>query len=177
MTVSHHVYNQNRPRLMICAAAIMLTAGSAVQADSIVKVPRESGALHQEFKNLLNQQISQFDEGVGRIHLKGKAGVRDCEANFFTNEETTFVTLNVDNQRFYDEFYIDHPSQSFRNILFQNLIMNDEGVVLQVVRRDGGYSITTDGDRLVLSAKNDQGNESSCEFNLTQAALFDGEME
>lgn len=146
-------------------------------AESVVRVPRESGALHQEFKNLLNQQISQFNRGIGRINLIGRAGQRQCEANFFTNEETTFVTLSVDNQRFYEEFYIDHPSQSFRNILFQNLILNDDGVVLQVVRRDGGYSITTDGDRLMLSAKNERGIESSCEFNLTQAALFEGEME
>lgn len=162
---------------LFTASITLFAVAGTTQAESIVKVPRESGALHQEFKNLLNQQISQFETGVGRINLQGKAGSRACEANFYTNQETTFVSMNVGDQRFYEEFYIDHPSQSFRNILFQNLILNDEGVVLQVVRRDGGYSITTDGEKLVLSAKNDQGDESRCEFSLTQAALYDGEME
>ena len=41
---------------------------------TIVKVPRENGAVHQEFKNLLNETLSKFRSGVGRVELVGKAG-------------------------------------------------------------------------------------------------------
>lgn len=158
-------------------AASCLVLSIPVMAENIVKVPRENGALHQEFKNLLNDYISKFDSGVGRIHLSGKSGSDSCEVDFYTNDDTTFVTLNVDKGGFYNEFYIDHPTQSFRKILFQNLIMRDDGVELKVVRRDGGYSILTDGEKLVLASKSEQGKDSSCEFKLTHAALYNGETE
>src|SRR5690606_16289269 len=95
----------------------LLVAAPAMADSTIVKVPRENGAVHQEFKNLLNDTISKFRSGVGRIELKGQAGKETCSANFYTTQETTFVTLEVDNGEFYTEFYIDHPHQSFKKIL------------------------------------------------------------
>lgn len=155
-----------------------IAASSVAMADStIVKVPRENGAVHQEFKNLLNETISKFRSGVGRIEMKGSAGNDTCSANFYTTEETTFVTLDVDNGQFYTEFYIDHPHQSFKKILFQNLIMNDENVELKVVERDGGYSIITDGNTLTMSSKAGQQQSPNCQFALAKAMLHEGETE
>lgn len=156
--------------------ALLVTA-PAMADSTIVKVPRENGAVHQEFKNLLNDTISKFRSGVGRIELKGQAGKETCSANFYTTEETTFVTLEVDNGQFYTEFYIDHPHQSFKKILFQNLIMNDENVELKVVERDGGYSIITDGSSLTMSSKSGQQQSPNCQFALAQAKLHEGETE
>ncbi|PJF37926.1 MAG: hypothetical protein CUN55_19600, partial [Phototrophicales bacterium] len=76
--------------------SMLLAAVPTAQGDEIVKVPRENGALHQEFKNMLKRYISQFNSGVGRISLSGKSGSDRCEANFYTNNETTFVTLEVE---------------------------------------------------------------------------------
>lgn len=157
--------------------ALCCFASQTVLADNIIKVPRESGAVHSEFKTLLSDYISEFKSGVGRIALKGNAGNDQCKVDFYTNESTTFVTVNVDDGDYYNEFYIDHPTQSFRKILFQNLIMREDGVELKVVKRDGGYSIITDGKQLTLSTKTDAGEDSTCTFSLAQANYFEGETE
>lgn len=154
-------------------------ASSSVIADStVVKVPRENGALHQEFKNMLNDTLSQFRTGVGRVELVGKARNKGtCNANFYTTGETTFVTMAVADGDFYNEFYIDHPHQSFKKILFQNLIMNDKNVELKVVQRDGGYSIVTDGKNLTLTSKAHGVDSPTCQFSLAKATLHEGETE
>lgn len=161
----------------ISLLAAVLVSSVATAESTIVKVPRENGAVHQEFKNLLNETISRFRSGVGRIEMKGSAGQEACAANFYTTNETTFVTLDVDNGQYYTEFYIDHPHQSFKKILFQNLIMNDENVELKVVERDGGYSIITDGKSLVMSSKSGVQQSPDCQFSLAQASLYEGETE
>ena len=155
----------------------ILVSSVAMAENTIVKVPRENGAVHQEFKNLLNDTISRFRSGVGRIEMKGVAGKETCSANFYTTNETTFVTLDVDNGQYYTEFYIDHPHQSFKKILFQNLIMSDENVELKVVERDGGYSIITDGSTLTMSSKSGQQQSPNCQFSLASASLHEGETE
>lgn len=156
----------------------IFTSGLAFADNTIVKVPRENGAVHQEFKSLLNDTLSKFRSGVGRVELTGTSS-RDqsCSANFYTTEETTFVTLNVNNNAYYNEFYIDHPHQSFKKVLFQNLIMNDDNVELKVVQRDGGYSIVTDGKNLKLTSKNGSDSSPTCQFSLAQATLHEGETE
>jgi len=156
-----------------------LSAVTPVLADStIVKVPRENGAVHQEFKNLLNDTISKFRSGVGRVELIGKASNnKACEANFYSNGDTTFVTMNVDSANFYNEFYIDHPHQSFKKVLFQNLIMKDDNVELKVVERDSSYSIVTDGSNLQLTSKDRNSESPTCQFSLAKAHLFEGETE
>lgn len=166
--------------MIIGIGFLTLSATSSyVLADStIVKVPRENGAVHEEFKNLLNDTISQFRSGVGRVALEGKAdNNKSCEANFYTNGDTTFVTMNVGNNDFYNEFYIDHPHQSFKKVLFQNLIMKDDNVELKVVERDGSYSIITDGSQLTLSSKDQKEESPICQFSLAKAQLFEGETE
>ena len=157
--------------------AAVLTSSVALADSTIVKVPRENGAVNQEFKNLLNETISKFRSGVGRIEMKGSAGKDTCSANFYTTNETTFVTLDVDDGQYYTEFYIDHPHQSFKQILFQNLIMSDDNVELKVVERDGGYSIITDGSTLTMSSKTGQQQSPACQFSLAKATLHEGETE
>ena len=153
-----------------------LVSANTLADSTVVKVPRENGAVHQEFKNMLNETLSQFRSGVGRVEFNGKSSNnRTCNANFYTNGETTFVTMMVEEGAFYNEFYIDHPHQSFKKVLFQNLIMDDNNVELKVVQRDGGYSIVTDGKELKLSSKSRQGESPTFTFSLAQATLHEGE--
>ena len=161
----------------ITSAFLAITMNAPAFAENVIKVPRERGAVHQEFKNLLSDYIKAFESGVGRIELQGKDGGDECRVDFYTNEDTTFVTVNVDNGDFYNEFYIDHPTQSFRQVLFQNLTMRDDGVELEVIKRDGGYSILTDGKILKLTTKADSGKDSTCIFNMASASFFEGETE
>jgi len=105
-----------------------LSVSSSAIAETVVNIPRENGALLQEFKNLLHEQISQFEEGTGKIELLGTSNKKRCIANFYTNEDSTFLTIEVPANKAYKEFYIDHPTQSFKPILFQKLILSDDGV-------------------------------------------------
>lgn len=163
--------------LSMALLASLLGAGLA-RAETVIKIPRENGAVHQEFRNLLAEKIKHFRNGVGRMELLGNASGGRCVANFYTNTDTTFVTVDIGKGSYYTEFYIDHPTQSFRNVLFQNLTLNDEGTELKVVKRDGDYAIQTDGQRLVLSTRAPQAKEAtSCTFDLNTAKLYDGETE
>lgn len=156
----------------------LLLLSLPLHAETVIKIPRENGAVHQEFRNLLADKIRQFKSGIGRMEMLGNADGTRCIANFYTNLDTTFVTLDVDNGEYYNEFYIDHPTQSFRTVLFQNLTLNDEGTELKVVKRDGDYAIQTDGQRLVVSARDPKDREAtSCTFDLSTARLFEGETE
>lgn len=147
-------------------------------AETVIKIPRENGAVHQEFRNLLADKIKLFKSGVGRMEMLGNADGGRCVANFYTNTDTTFVTVDVDKGVYYTEFYIDHPTQSFRTVLFQNLTLNDEGTELKVVKRDGDYAVQTDGQRLVLSTRDPKDRDpTSCIFDLSTARLYDGETE
>jgi len=158
--------------------AALLACSNALADSTVIKVPRENGAVHQEFKNMLNDTLSKFRSGVGRVELVGKARNNStCNANFYTTGETTFVTMAAEDGDFYNEFYIDHPHQSFKKILFQNLIMSDNNVELKVVQRDGGYSITTDGKTLTLTSKNHGSDSPTCQFSLAKAQLHEGETE
>lgn len=166
-----------RLSLRLCACALTLLP-LAAQAETVIKIPRENGAVHQEFRNLLADKIRQFKTGVGRLEMVGNADGGRCVANFYTNTDTTFVTVDVDKGEYYTEFYIDHPTQSFRTVLFQNLTLNEEGTELKVVKRDGDYTIQTDGQRLVLSTRGPKDREATaCTFDLNSARLFEGETE
>lgn len=151
-----------------------------VKADTVVNIPRENGALHQEFKNLLHEQIAQFENGIGRIELKGNSsGDKRCIANFYTNEESTFLTIDVPKSNAYKEFYIDHPTQSFKPILFQKLILSDNGIEIKVVKRRFTFSIKSNGQTLAISTKSKSKKDKSpsCSFDLVNIKLYEGETE
>ena len=57
------------PLTLLFIPIVGLSVSSNVIAETVVNIPRENGALLQEFKNLLHEQISQFEGGIGRIEL------------------------------------------------------------------------------------------------------------
>ena len=164
-------------KALILVPALAFQWTSAVLADEVVKVPRESGAVHAEFKRLLGNYLKRFDSGVGRMALTGRSGNDECLVNFYTNPKTTFVTMNVDDGDFYSEFYIDHPTQSFRNILFQNVTTRPDGVELKVTERNGGYAILTKGNMLTVTTEGNGSKSSACQFDLAKAAFYKGQTE
>jgi len=152
---------------------------ASVTAETVVNIPRENGALLQEFKNLLREQISQFDNGIGRIELEGNSGKKKCIANFYTNEDSTFLTIEVPSKKSYKEFYIDHPTQSFKPILFQKLILSDSGTEIKVVKRRFTFSIKSNGQTLTITTKSKSKRDKSptCTFELVDINLYEGETE
>lgn len=162
----------------LSASLLFSCFSSGIAYAETQSLPRKSGAVHDQFKTMLKQQIQQFKRGVGRIAVEGKSNRKDtCSLNLYTNKQTTFVAMEIENQRFYDEFYIDHPSQSFRPILFQNLEKNGAVSTLSVIKKGGSYSITAADHSLTISSKNGQGNSTSCTFDLKSASYFEGETE
>ena len=142
-----------------------LCLSTLVFAEDIRKIPRENGAVHKEFRILIDDYVKKFKTGIGRIALEGGD---DCKVDFYTNKETTFVTINIDEGDFYNEFYIDHPTQSFRKILFQNLITHDNGQELKVVKRDEGYSIIREGQSVTLACII---NKQECRFEIEALSI------
>lgn len=167
-------------RLLLLVLFVGLSISQFSVAETVVNIPRENGALHQEFKNLLHEQISQFENGIGRIELLGKSEKKkDCVANFYTHEDSTFLSIDVSADNMYREFYIDHPTQSFKPILFQKLILSDDGVEIKVVKRRFTFSIKSDGETLAIHTKSRSKKDKtpSCRFNLTEINLYEGETE
>ncbi len=161
------------------AAIIMsLTLTVPSFAADVIRIARENGAVHREFRNMLADVLGRFPTGVGRAQLTGRAGSETCVANLFTNTDTTFVTLNVGDREGYTEFYVDHPTQSFKSVLFQTLTETAGGKELKVVTREYEYSVKLEDERLSLQAR--QGKTDAplaCSFDLASARLFEGETE
>jgi len=166
-------------RLLLLIPLIGLSLSQTSFAETVVNIPRENGALHQEFKNLMHEQISQFENGIGRINLPGKSGNKDCTANFYTHEDSTFLSIDIRANDTYKEFYIDHPTQSFKPILFQKLILSDDGVEIKVVKRRFTFSIKSNGETLTIHTKSKSKKDKtpSCTFQLVDVKLFEGETE
>jgi len=147
-------------------------------AEDVTRIPRENGAVHQEFRRLLADVLGRFRSGVGRAELSGSAGSEPCVVNLFTNHDTTFVTVNVGDRSDYTEFYVDHPAETFKSVLFQTLTDGDSGRELKVVAREREYAFLVDDDRMTLATRS--GNTRpwvTCSFDLTSARLYEGQTE
>ena len=159
--------------------ALLLAAllPASVMADEVIRISRENGAVHREFRNMLADVLGRFPSGVGRAELAGSAGSDSCLLNLFTNTDTTFVTLNVGDRLQYTEFYIDHPTQSFKSVLFQTVTLDDDGRELKVVTRELEYSVRVEGERLTLGTRAGKKPAVTCSFDMTSARLHEGETE
>lgn len=158
--------------------AVTLLALPAISEAKRSKIPRQAGAVHSEFKKLIDDIILQFDDGVGRVELVGSSSFTNrCYADLYISEETTYVTLKADANGFYEEFYIDHPKQSFSTILFQNVTTKGEVVSIRVDEKNGGYSIEREEDTLKINRRVDKKKSPACKFSLKKAKLYSGETE
>ncbi|MBL4866450.1 MAG: hypothetical protein JKY67_08750 [Pseudomonadales bacterium] len=152
--------------------------GLVLGGDSnIIQIERRNGALHQEFVQLIQEQVKLLESGSGRITLTGGSGFRICTADLYISEQTTFVSLNVDSLGYVDEFYIDHPSETFKSILFQNKINAKDSTELNVDRRNGGFTIKLENNSLVIQSRKKTSKSPECRFLLSKAHYFDGETE
>ena len=159
-----------------CAISLVALPGLA-NGEDIQKVPRENGAVHQEFRTILQSTLEQFRSGVGRVEIPGKSEDNNaCLVNLYTTQETTFVTLDLSQDGFYNEFYIDHPRENLNKILFQNVIRDNKKTALNVVQRNASYKIESDGKELWVTSSTATSTHS-CKFKLSQAQWFEGETE
>ena len=167
-------YSWATPLLLICSLTLVTESAFAKRN----KIPRHAGAVHNEFKKLIDDLILQFDDGVGRVELVGSSSFTNrCYADLFISEETTYVTLKADANKFYEEFYIDHPKQSFSNILFQNVTTKGPQIAIRVDEKNGGYAIEREEDVLKIHRRVGKKKSPACKFPLKKAKLYSGETE
>jgi hypothetical protein len=160
--------------------ALILAASVPVPslADEVIRIPRENGAVHREFRQLLAEVLGRFQTGVGRAELSGSGGAEPCVVNFFTNKDTTFVTVNVGYRTQYTEFYIDHPTESFKSVLFQSLTVGEKGRELKVVTRELEYSVQVEDDLMTLKTRAGKTRPVvTCSFELASVRLYEGQTE
>lgn len=158
---------------------VSLLINGAYAGETKSKIARKSGEAHAVFLTLLKDVVEKLDNGVGRVSMEGSAGFgKSCKADFFISAETTYIVLATSDNNLFDEFYVDHPKQSFSNILFQSFIKNGKKETLRIDEKNGGgYSITRKGDKLSIIRMKDKNEFPECRFSLSDAKVFPGETE
>lgn len=157
---------------------ITLLISGAHAGEKKTTIARKSGEVHSVFLKLLGDITGRLDSGVGRVTMEGSAGFgKSCKADLFVSKETTYIVLTNSDNNIFDEFYVDHPKQSFSNILFQSLIKDGKRETLRVDEKDGGYSVSKKGDKLSIGRWKRKKEFPECRFDLSDAKVFPGETE
>ncbi len=155
--------------------AMLIGFSSVVQAERI-RLDRKHGAVNSALQGMLAAQIKFFSGGVGKIELGRSGGKKDCTLDLFVSPNTVYVVLDSKKSRTHTEFYVDHPKDSFKSVLFQALVKQGDKVELSVDKKTGSYKFIVKGNDLTAEVKS-QGKTSSCSFDLEKAVLLSGETE
>jgi len=154
----------------------LLTTAVVVHSERI-RLDRKHGEVNTAFQGMLSKQISMFKDGVGKIDLGRDANSKGlCVADMFVSPDTVYVVVESLKNKVRAEFYVDHPDDSFKDILFQALVKQDNLTELSVDKKTGGYKFTNKGEVLTVEVKQ-QGNIIECEFDLGKSVLLSGETE
>ncbi|MBV1882553.1 MAG: hypothetical protein KUG82_13025 [Pseudomonadales bacterium] len=145
--------------------------------DNIIQIDRKNGEVHKEFIKLIEDQVAQLQDRSGRIALVGGSGIRNCTASLYISKQTTFVSLNINSLGYVDEFYIDHPSETFKTILFQNRITKNGSTAINVDHKDGGYTVKLENKTLVIQSRKQTSKSPACRFPFSRASYFNDESE
>lgn len=186
-----HNKNPLLTKLMLLFGVAMIGASAGALAKSAVtakiealseqgqreKIPRQAGAVQEEFKSMLNDVRKQFKSGIGRIELVGVANTSSCHADLYLGDNSSYIALYSDDLAYSEEFYLDHPVQAFKDVLFQYRVTLKESVSLVVNKKHGQYLITRQGDMLTVLVDSKGLESPECRFKLSDARVYDGETE
>lgn len=142
-----------------------------------IRLDRESGVVNKALQEMLSEQIANLNGGVGKLAfgLNAEAG-GDCSADLFVSPDTVYAVVEMKKAKSRTEFYVDHPYDSFKDILFQALVKQGEQTELSVDKKSSGYKFIKKGNNLDIVIK--QGGDSvECKFNLAKAELVSGATE
>jgi len=157
-----------------CVLSLSLPNAQAETREAIV---RQAGALHRVWMMMIDDIVAQrLPSGVGRIAMLGRAGRRDCDVNLYVNTQTTYVVLIVGTE-YREEFYIDHPSQGFKAVLFQDRIVDGRRTAIEVEHQRRAYRIARDHKTLTVFSRRGEYAGSVCRFDVAEAQYYDGETE
>lgn len=158
--------------MTLSALVILSTVASAER----IRLDRKHGEVNGAFQKILSTQISKFPNGVGKIEL-GRSGEKsDCAVDLFVSPETAFTVFSSKKEKIYSEFYVDHPHASFKDVLFQALVIQGEQSTLSVDRKDGGYKFIFNGKTLGVEVR-DGAKSAQCDFDIAKAIFTPDETE
>lgn len=141
-----------------------------------IRLDRKHGEVNGAFQKMLSTQIAKFPKGVGKIEL-GRSGEKsDCAVDLFVSPETVFTVFASKKEKIYSEFYVDHPHASFKDVLFQALVIQGEQSTLSVDRKDGGYKFIFNGKTLGVEVR-DGAKSAQCDFDVAKAIFTSEETE
>lgn len=162
--------------LSFTAVNLLLLASTQINAERI-RLDRKHGEVNSALQAILSKQIEMFSGGVGKIDLGRESnGKATCVADLFVSPDTVYIVIESLKTKARAEFYVDHPDDSFKDILFQALIKEDNKSELSVDKKSGGYKFASDGSKLNIEVKQ-QGDVFECEFDLDKSVLLSGETE
>lgn len=162
---------------IIFASLLILVLVSPVSAGNRQRLERKHGVVNHALQDMLSAQIGTFPSGIGKIEMgRGNGFKANCTADIFVSSDTMFVALESKKTSVKAEFYVDHPYDSFRNVLFQALVTQGNETELSVDQKTGGYKFKVKGSKLEIEVKQ-KGTVTSCAFDLSKAVLFPGETE
>lgn len=158
--------------MTLTALVILPTVVSAER----IRLDRKHGEVNGAFQKMLSTQIAKFSKGVGKIEL-GRSGEKsDCAVDLFVSPETVFTVFSSKKEKIYSEFYVDHPHASFKDVLFQALVIQGEQSTLSVDRKDGGYKFIFNGKKLGVEVR-DGAKSAQCDFDVAKAIFTPEETE
>lgn len=161
--------------LLILTISLLVTA--SVGTAERIRLDRKHGQVNAAFQEILAKQIAMFKGGVGKIDLGREGnGKSSCVADFFVSPDTVYVVVESLKSKVRAEFYVDHPDDSFKDILFQALVKQENLIELSVDKKTGGYKFISKGQILTVEVKQ-QGDILQCEFDLSKSVLLPGETE
>jgi len=155
---------------------LLIISAAQVNAERI-RFDRKHGEVNAALQEMLSKQVSTFSGGVGKIDLGREGNSKSsCVADLFVSPDTVYVVVESSKNKGRSEFYVDHPDDSFKDILFQALVKLESRSELSVDKKSGGYKFISDGDKLSIEVKQ-KGDVIECEFDLSKSILLSGETE
>lgn len=149
---------------------------ATVQAERI-RLDRKQGVVNEALQQMLVSQIASFPKGVGKLELgRVNDAKAACMVDLFVSPKTVYTVVEMKKGGERSEFYVDHPDDSFKDVLFQTLVKEADMSELAVDKKLSSYKFRIKGNDLSIEVKS-QGKVIECEFDLSKAVLLPGETE
>ena len=162
--------------VIVSLLCVMFSMSLSSYAERI-RLDRKHGTVNQALQTMLVEQVSVFGGGVGKLEFgRGNDSRGDCTADLFVSPDTIFTVVESRKAKARAEFYVDHPKDSFKNVLFQALTKQGNQSSLSVDKKTGGYKFISNGKKLTIEVK-EQSKLIQCEFELSKVVLIAGETE
>ncbi len=163
-------------KFTLLSVTLFMVLIPSAQAERI-RLDRKQGVVNDELQQMLTTQTAFFSKGVGKIEMgREKDSKSACVVDLFVSPKTVYAVIVSKKGTERAEFYVDHPDDSFKDVLFQNLVKESDMSELSVDKKLSSYKFLVKGNNLTIEVKS-QEKVMTCELDLSKAVLLSGETE